>query len=1053
MSELMNQKINKQFDPKTINKHRKEHKKQGYQMKLISDKNYKVTAFYLAKNGKNVYEKRNPKLPEFKQYIKKPFWDKISILIIIAILLVGVVTIFAINNVDFNDRIIIDSNDSNSNKLNFKVNQEKLKPYNTTVSDLDYNTVTYLYGADRQINASALGIAVDSQGYIHVFHDTQPFPASANDSIVVYNKSNHFQYSYGAGNVSGNGAGVKNAGLHYSAFHDEIFVSGTTNMNGDDRRNRVDRYNITGGWLGNFSNPTLDIIRSITDITTNDTGFIFVLSIHTNASGLAESKISIFYSNFTYFDSYIFDKFADCYSASSIAINSNNEAYVYCQYAGIEASETDYAQNVTQVVNLNTLTRVKEFRFNGNGTAYPRVSIDFTFDADGNIWLNNKAVGEQIEVRDSDFNLLYFFDILEFNIVVTTGNKAGISYRIPTFVTAITQDRISGDILISGDNGITCSGGYATCSWMSGYIRLFRFEQSFEYLGDLPTNIDSDDVRIDHNNGQFDIQCSECSYIDGDGVFVSNTYKRFLVDTRFNFESEDIKNGININVDFNLFINNSLYTYAVRFPELDSNVLDHLLTFNFSEAIDFQTNKLYFRFIIQQIYNQHLTVQIEYFNHEDNTYVSGLKYNSSSGNFIAFPENFVLYFRKVWIENFDYTIDNFQFTDNNYHITFTSNTPATFTIYENDTFISTGNFIAGQQTISQLKNTNPNSINFLGIALEVQHLTFWFNTTYINPSAQAIILDLSPPIQSDNLLQISITSNYKNAQYFLDDDLVAGIEVNWGSEGVYAWDVEDDYGTHNITVKARIDHNSDSDYNDLNENTTRFITFNRFEKDLIVYNINFDADFDQQVRLSFTSNYKGKNKTEFRVKASNSSVYTAWVKEDVLDGTFTFDTTGLVANLKYQYKVDIRANITKTTVEVQTLTYQFFYVVLSNAEVRIVKQDDVVTRVVIPDITLPEQLDDNIGTLNSKADQQNGALVLIIVLVSAIILGVVFQRRVRKLDKRLFASDTGVITKGISSNLDQLPQRIETLPEDVQDRFSGFSRDVSRRSRRLRKRL
>jgi len=211
-----------------------------------------------------------------------------------------------------------------------------------------------------------------------------------------------------------------------------------------------------------------------------------------------------------------------------------------------------------------------------------------------------------------------------------------------------------------------------------------------------------------------------------------------------------------------------------------------------------------------------------------------------------------------------------------------------------------------------------------------------------------------------------IGSNYGNATYYINDSLVSGLQLNWGKAGVYAWNVSKTYGVHSINITARVDLNGDGLYTAQGEVASQIITWNYFEQDLIIQNIQFTSDFDKQLTLSFTSNYRNANKTYFRVHTYNGTVWSAWFSEDLTNGSYSFSTANLAQNVKYVFQVQIQANITKSSIITQMLNYTYYYVPTS-VSVSIVGQNN-------PPPTLPSTSstsDTNIAQIKQTVEGQN----------------------------------------------------------------------------------
>ena len=279
-------------------------------------------------------------------------------------------------------------------------------------------------------------------------------------------------------------------------------------------------------------------------------------------------------------------------------------------------------------------------------------------------------------------------------------------------------------------------------------------------------------------------------------------------------------------------------------------------------------------------------------------------------------------------------------------------------------------------------------------------------------------------IQADNLLQISVSSNHPETNFFINDSLTAGIQANWLNAGVFAWSITGEAGVHNITIIGRIDFNLDGDYDDSGENDTIYAIFNFFEQDVVLQDSNFDIDRDKILRFSFNTNYRNTGRVTFRILPHNNSFWTTWMYEDSTNGTYTFDTLSLAVNQLYVFQVQIKADITKSTLETQYINLTYYYVPTSTS----INVQNVGGLLIIEPtpVTVINEADDEIR------DARNFSLftgILQLVVLGVLLFGAIYYVAfVKRVDKKLI--DKADDVKNIDFN-----KKMDEYSESLKDKF------------------
>lgn len=282
---------------------------------------------------------------------------------------------------------------------------------------------------------------------------------------------------------------------------------------------------------------------------------------------------------------------------------------------------------------------------------------------------------------------------------------------------------------------------------------------------------------------------------------------------------------------------------------------------------------------------------------------------------------------------FQIQVNNIYLSDSYVNLYITATQNFNYFVFENNTQIASGYGIRAGTFIDYVRNSAIGVFIQVGIKFVNSTNSVWYNTSYNNADKQAIVLSITPPLASNDLLQMFVGSNYPNATYYINDSLVAGLQANWDSSGVFSWNVSKIYGTHYINVTARIDLNGDGKYTAKGETVSQIITWNYFQQDLVVDSVNFNSQFNKLVTVSFKSNYYGQNLTYFRIKPYNQSIWSDWMSEDSTNGSAIFDPQYLYSNQIYQFKLQVRALIQRSTPTYEFLNFTFYFTPTSNIQI------------------------------------------------------------------------------------------------------------------------
>jgi hypothetical protein len=270
------------------------------------------------------------------------------------------------------------------------------------------------------------------------------------------------------------------------------------------------------------------------------------------------------------------------------------------------------------------------------------------------------------------------------------------------------------------------------------------------------------------------------------------------------------------------------------------------------------------------------------------------------------------------------SVENIYLSDDYVNVFVTASKDGTYTIYENDSSVGSGSYDKDGTAISHSRNTTYGSLIELAYKFTNSTDNIWFNTSYSVADYTHLIVTISTPILVDGRVSIGVTSNLGDSQVHIDDDSLAGTEVDWENEGVFSW-FSNIVGENNLTIQVRNDANGDGDYTDSGETWSDTVSYHLYETDLEIVYANLLTYTDEGATFMFMSNHRGAGTTEFRCKTQDGLEWSQWLSEDDYNGSYDFTFVNCDLDTTYNFSVQIRNYITDESPDYQYKYLRFEY--------------------------------------------------------------------------------------------------------------------------------
>jgi hypothetical protein len=343
--------------------------------------------------------------------------------------------------------------------------------------------------------------------------------------------------------------------------------------------------------------------------------------------------------------------------------------------------------------------------------------------------------------------------------------------------------------------------------------------------------------------------------------------------------------------------------------------------------------------------------------------------------------------------SWEFTLCDFKLLDQQCNFVFASTwNNITAHVYENATFKGSAN---ENVVFTWQRNIDYGVLRNVTVIIDDGSTNTTLSYFYRNEQANQLFVRIDYVKIDSERISISVSCNWEQALFYVDDNATAGLEVTGQLSGTFVFTRTTGYGIYQINVTGVYDFNDNGVY-DSSERDEIIYYYYVYEENLIIEEFSPIAFIDQIASFSFKTNYRESNRTQFRVKPYNSSAWTSWYFEANENGSHSWDTSILSHGSTYLAELEVRCNITTTQGNQSVIRMKFYYTVYEPEATAVVyNQDPVVTVNPTPVIDDDEE---EIQELNNKVDDLGqhfswfSRLLSMVGAVVAIVVGILVYR-------------------------------------------------------------